>query len=49
MLFNLETDPSEKNNLVSGNPELVERLTRVIMKWNSDLPKDADDPTFEGR
>ena len=49
MLFNLETDPSEKNNLVSKNPEVVERLTKTVMKWNSDLPKDAGDPTFTGK
>ncbi len=49
MHSNLDTDPSEKNNLVSGNPERVKRLTKVIMKWNSDLPKDAGDPTFTGK
>ena len=30
MLFNLEADPSEKNNIIASNPEIVERLQGML-------------------
>lgn len=32
-LFNLKDDPMEKHNLLSGNPELAERLRVKLRKW----------------
>lgn len=32
-LFNLETDPSETINLASNNPEIVEELTELVLKF----------------
>jgi len=31
-LFNLKTDPDEKNNLLKERPEIVERLTKLLKK-----------------
>lgn len=32
-LFNLKDDPMEKNNLLSGNPELADRLRKKLHLW----------------
>jgi arylsulfatase A-like enzyme len=48
MLFDLEADPSEANNLANQHPEIVERLAKAIVQWNMGLPKDAGDPTYNG-
>lgn len=37
-LYNLETDPGEKNNLAKQNPETVERLSRKLSAWRKKLP-----------
>lgn len=35
-LYNLETDPTETNNMASMHPEIVEKLDRLFSKWKSD-------------
>ena len=32
-LFNLKADPMEKDNLLSGNPELADRLRKKLHRW----------------
>lgn len=46
MLFDLETDESESHNVADQHPKLVEQMTRSIMDWNADMPKDAGDPSY---
>jgi hypothetical protein len=44
---NLETDPSELNNLADEHPELTQRLITALLEWNQSLPPDAGDPGFK--
>lgn len=46
-LFDLKTDPSEKNNLASAHPEVTARLVDAMLSWNASMPVDATDPAFE--
>ncbi len=46
-LYNLKNDPSEQNHVASMRPVITKRLTEMVMKWNSELPRDAVDPAFE--
>lgn len=39
-LYNLESDPGEKNNLAADEPELVSSLTAKLMEWNQSMPQD---------
>ena len=39
-LHNLSTDPSEKKNLASQQPERVKELTAKLLKWHNKLPSD---------
>lgn len=39
-LYNLESDPGEKNNLAADEPELVSSLTAKLMTWNQSMPQD---------
>jgi hypothetical protein len=32
-LFDLDTDPQEKNNLIAGQPETAGRLERLLEEW----------------
>ena len=36
-LYNLKDDPMEKNNLLSSNPELADRLRKKLHRWLSDV------------
>ena len=36
MLYNLEDDLSERNNLAKQHPELVQQLTKEIEIWQKD-------------
>lgn len=47
MLFDLDADASESNNLASQQPSRVQRMTEALMAWNSNLPKDAGDPEYQ--
>ena len=48
MLYDLESDPGETNNLASRYPERVGRMNQAIMKWNALMPKDGGDPGRSG-
>lgn len=48
MLYDLESDPGETNNLASRYPERVSRMTQAIMKWSALMPKDGGDPGRSG-
>lgn len=37
-LYNLAKDPGEKHNLATEKPEVVERLTKELLKWRKTLP-----------
>ena len=39
-LYNLESDPGEKNNLAADEPDLVSSLTAKLMEWNQSMPQD---------
>lgn len=39
-LYHLHKDPSEKSSVADGNPEVVSRLTKELLEWNSTLPQD---------
>lgn len=39
-LYNLESDPGEKNNLAADEPELVSSLTAKLTEWNQSMPQD---------
>jgi uncharacterized sulfatase len=39
-LYDLETDPGERTNLASDQPEVVERLTAAAVDWNRSMPAD---------
>jgi arylsulfatase len=43
LLFDLDTDPSEKYNLAGSQPELVKQLEELIQKFNEEL---AANPSF---
>jgi arylsulfatase len=43
LLFDLDTDPSEKYNLTGSQPELVKQLEELIQKFNEEL---AANPSF---
>jgi N-acetylgalactosamine-6-sulfatase len=45
-LYNLATDPSERQNVATENPDIVRALTAKIERWNATLPTEyvkADD------
>ena len=39
-LYNLGSDPGEKNNLAADNPDLVLSLTAKLLAWNQSMPQD---------
>ena len=39
-LYNLATDPAEKENLASGQGEVVKRLTGKVLAWHKQMPPD---------
>ena len=39
-LYNLESDPGEKNDLAADEPELVSSLTAKLTEWNQSMPQD---------
>ncbi|MEM1443675.1 MAG: N-acetylgalactosamine-6-sulfatase, partial [Verrucomicrobiota bacterium] len=45
-LYNLEEDISESRNLAADNPELVTEFTEAVFTWNTEMPKDAGDPSY---
>ncbi|MEM7473523.1 MAG: sulfatase-like hydrolase/transferase [Planctomycetota bacterium] len=46
LLFDLQKDESESNNIANQHPDLVQEMTKALMDWNASLPKDAGDPAF---
>ena len=46
-LYDLVQDQSETNNLQAAYPQIVERLHKLIMSWNRDMPRDAGDPAWK--
>ncbi len=38
-LYNLKSDPQEKNDLADRNPEIVKRLKRAIADWRQSTPR----------
>ncbi len=46
-LYDLNTDVSESNNVADANKDLVARFKKMLLAWNSELPKDAGDPAFK--
>ncbi|MEZ6126803.1 MAG: sulfatase-like hydrolase/transferase [Planctomycetaceae bacterium] len=47
-LYDLVADPSETNNQAADQPDVVRRLHQLVTDWNSQLPRDAGDPKWEG-
>ncbi|MDA7859943.1 sulfatase-like hydrolase/transferase, partial [Akkermansiaceae bacterium] len=45
-LYDLPKDPGETKNLAKMNPEIVKKLHKALVKWNSKMPVDGADPTF---
>ena len=45
-LYDLPKDPGETKNLAKMNPEIVKKLHKALMRWNSKMPIDGTDPTF---
>jgi hypothetical protein len=41
MLFDVVSDPSEKNDLSSQHPEIVEELTQSFQDYVKDIPQKA--------
>jgi arylsulfatase A-like enzyme len=39
-LYDLAADPSETTNVASAQPQIVERLTDVVVQWNKSMPAD---------
>lgn len=37
LLFDLDKDPEEKNNLLSENPDIVKNLTQKLKSWTEEL------------
>jgi len=40
-LYNLESDPSETNNVVSENSKIAGQLTAAVLRWNASMPTDS--------
>lgn len=40
MLYDLETDRGEKENVIDSNPEIAKRLTDAVVQWNESMPQD---------
>ncbi len=45
-LYDLGTDAIESNNVAAQHPNIVERMQMLLTEWNTQLPKDAGDPTW---
>lgn len=45
-LYHLRQDPGESQNLANQNPGIVTRLHKALLKWNSGMPADGTDPTY---
>jgi arylsulfatase A-like enzyme len=41
MLFDVVSDPSEKNDLSSQHPEIVQELTQALQEYSKDIPQKA--------
>jgi glycerate kinase len=41
MLFDVVSDPSEKNDLSGQHPEIVQELTQALQEYAKDLPQKA--------
>ena len=39
-LYDLDADPSEKNNLAAAQPAETARLTAAVVAWHRSLPAD---------
>lgn len=39
LLFDLEADPWERNDLAEQRPELVQQLTRLYRNWDEEMMK----------
>ncbi len=40
MLFDLSVDPEESHDVAADHPELVERMTRQVVRWHASMPQD---------
>jgi hypothetical protein len=38
-LYNLQTDPGEKNNVAKDNPDIVKRLAKMMLEFEKKLLK----------
>jgi arylsulfatase A-like enzyme len=48
-LYDLATDPSEKQNLAANRPQDVQRLANAITQWQLDMKTDASEPVRYAR
>ncbi|MEM8671838.1 MAG: sulfatase-like hydrolase/transferase [Planctomycetota bacterium] len=46
MLFDLESDQSESNDVADRHPTIVAEMMQAVMNWNSAMPADAGDPNY---
>ena len=49
MLFDLDKDIGQKNDLAAEQPELVRRLQGEWERWNAELPKPRWPATLQGK
>jgi hypothetical protein len=38
-LYNLQDDPAENNNIAVNYPEIVKRLSSMLLQWRKGLPE----------
>lgn len=43
-LYDIPSDPGERNNLASANPEIVARLSKLALDWKATLPPGEEEP-----
>ncbi|TWT70072.1 sulfatase family protein [Crateriforma conspicua] len=43
-LYDLASDPGEQDNVAANHPDVVQRLTQMVLQWNKTLPDSPRDP-----
>jgi uncharacterized sulfatase len=49
MLYNLESDRGETNNLIGEHPETAKRLTDAVVSWHQSMPQDKGATFQQGK
>ncbi len=48
-LYDLQADPAELNNLAPQQPEICDKLHRILVKWTEEIPSAQDTSFMEGQ